>query len=231
MNVIKIFSIVFASIGTIVSGVAIYLYSDTQSFLRDAAETEGTVIGFYETRSEGNPTYAAIVSYDNEVTRQKRQFTNNVSSYPAGYYEGEKVRVLYDKNNPNKEIIRDFTTLYLGSTITGILGIVFAAVGFGIMLYGIKQGKKRDYLQTSGLKIEADFQEIIYDTSIRVNGRSPYRILAQKEHGGLMYVFKSEGIWYDPSSLLENKKTIDVLVDSRNWKTYWVDIRFLPTKA
>ena len=63
-----------------------------------------------------------------------------------------------------------------------------------------------------------------------MNGRNPYTIEAEWEQDQLLYQFSSESIWYDPSIHIKGK-SIDVLIDPKNPKIYWMDTTFLPKLA
>jgi hypothetical protein len=68
--------------------------------------------------------------------------------------------------------------------------------------------------------------------SLRVNGRSPYRIFSQSPDpaSNTVRVYQSENIWFDPSEYIRDK-TIDVLVDPSDPKRYVMDTSFLPKEA
>jgi len=43
----------------------------------------------------------------------------------------------------------------------------------------------------------------------------------------IVFTFESENIWYNPEKYITNKN-IDVIIDSSNYKKYYMDINFLP---
>jgi hypothetical protein len=80
--------------------------------------------------------------------------------------------------------------------------------------------------------IEASIQSVGINTDVSVNGRNPFRIVAQWQDPATsqVYVFESHNIWFDPSSYIK-QKAIRVFVDKANPGKYYVDVSFLPQLA
>jgi len=114
-----------------------------------------------------------------------------------------------------------------------ILGSVFFAIGAGMMAFEWMRNKKEQELRTTGQVIQAELQTVRINEAIEVNGKSPFQIVAQWHHknSNQMYEYTSANLWYDPSSFLENRKTVPVYIDSNNPVRYFMDISFLPQKA
>lgn len=120
-----------------------------------------------------------------------------------------------------------------GIIVLAILGVVFTAIGGGIMAFAWMSKKKEIELRRNGQVVQAQLQEVQINESVSVNGNSPYQIVAQllDKNSNQMYIYKSANLWYDPSSFLENKTTVPVYIDSNNPARYFMDIDFLPKKA
>lgn len=127
----------------------------------------------------------------------------------------------------NGTITSSFVDLWLLPMLFGIIGGVFFAVGFGMIMWGIKKSAAVKKLQESGRRIETEIKGVELNTHYRVNGRHPYRIISQFTEGNNIYIFKSDNIWFDPTNYIKTK-TISVLVDPNNMKKYYTDISFLP---
>jgi len=71
-----------------------------------------------------------------------------------------------------------------------------------------------------------------FNTSFQINGSSPYQVVSQwlDPINKKMHVFRSDDIWYDPSSLLIDN-SINVYIDPQNYKRYHVDLSNLPKLA
>ena len=105
------------------------------------------------------------------------------------------------------------------------MGSLFALVGAGLVFAFFRRRRVIDQLKRTGIPIEAKFIECYRDTSTRINGRSPYRVVGQATHPatGRLQSFKSEPIWLDLSEQLAGK-TIKVLVDPVRAKRHYVDL-------
>jgi hypothetical protein len=112
-----------------------------------------------------------------------------------------------------------------------IFGVVFTGLGIPFFWLGIRDDLNEKRALSYTKEITADVKGVVHNTSISMNGRSPYQIEAQwlnpdtKE----LHVFKSKYIWYDPSDFVKDK--ITVKADPQNLKKYWMDVSGLPKKA
>lgn len=225
-------SVLFGVIGLGLLAGAIALALNTRSFISTAKRAQGSVIELIEKRdSDGSVTYKPVVAFTAD-SGASVNFTSSFSSNPPAYDVGEGVEVLYAPDNPNKARIRGFGSLWLGPTILGGIGAVFASIGFGILIASRLNKKKQDWLMAYGTEIQAEFQSVERNTSLKVNGRSPWRIVAQWQNPetGQLHVFNSENVWFDPTKHVTTKQ-LKVLLDPKNSKRYHVDISFLPQLA
>ena len=107
------------------------------------------------------------------------------------------------------------------------VGGVFLCLGIIFLLFISSHDRKRARLLAEGTCIYADITEIAMDTRFRFNGRHPLVIYCQalNPEDGRVYVFCSEGIWYDPRPYLDdaNAEKLPVYVDPDNYKHYAVD--------
>lgn len=98
------------------------------------------------------------------------------------------------------------------------------------MLIKAKQNTtKTQDLRINGSKITATIQHIGINSSVSVNGISPYQIHGQwlNPESSEVEIFKSEDLWYDPTPYIKDEK-VTVLIDRKNPKRYHVDLSFLP---
>jgi hypothetical protein len=232
MKVLRLLGAIFGTIGLgLLIGAAI-LYFNAQSFKESAVKAQGTVVDLvYVASSDGGGGYRPIVQF---MTREGEQieYESNTSSSPAAYDVGETVGIFYNPEDPGDAMIDGFLDAYLAPMILGGIGAVFFAVGGGLLLAQILGRRKRTRLMAAGRRVSARIEGVDLDTSLEVNGRHPYTITSQwlNPDTGELHVFRSDGIWFDPSAHLHSE-TIDVLIDPVNPKKYHVDTSFLPKVA
>lgn len=157
---------------------------------------------------------------------------STAGSNPPSYSKGQKVEVLYLTTEPQNAKINDFFSIWGGSVILGGLGGVFFLIGSGIILAGSLTSRKSEYLRKNGMPIETEYQSVEENTAFSVNGRHPFRVLTQWQNPSTseLHIFKSNNLWFDPSSYIESKK-ITVFIERNNPKKYFVDLSFLPKLA
>jgi len=222
--------VVFLVIGGLMLFIALLLWNNTRRFVANAASAQGKVIELIEVRDEddGSITYKPVVAYEAANGRSLR-FTASFSSKPAPYRVGERVEVLYAPRDPSDARIRGFSSLWLGPTILGGLGVVFAGIGGGLLLAHRSGERKKQYLMAYGNAIQTDLQGVERNTSLKVNGKSPWRITSQWLDPGSskLRVFHSENLWFDPTRFV-NTKIVTVLLDPKDPKRYHMDVSFLP---
>jgi len=231
MKALRIIRYVFTLVGLVLLIGAAVSWNSTRQFIAQAVEVQGTVIALEESRSSDSYVYHPVVAF---VDRQgtAREFRSSVGSNPPSYAEGEGVEVLYLPSDPQTARIHGTSSLWLGSIVLGGLGAVFFLIG-AICFYVVHaNARKRASLMKHGRRVEAQVQDVIVNESLSANGRSPFQIVTQwlDPETGLLHIFKSENIWFDPSTYIETEK-IGVFVDRANPKRYVVDTSFLPKLA
>lgn len=231
MKALNIIKYVFTIIGVGMLAGAFYLYSSTSSFLETAVTADGTVVELVRSRSSDSTSYYPVVVFKDAQGRQV-EFRSSSGSNPPSYNRGESVVVLYEPASPENAKIQGFFSLWGGATIVGGLGVVFGLVGGGMLVAGAMKKRNREGLQKNGVQVHAKFESVEQNTSLKVNGRSPYQIVCQWQHPQTkeVHLFRSDNLWFDPSDHIPGD-TVPVLVDESNLKKYWVDTSFLPKLA
>jgi len=120
----------------------------------------------------------------------------------------------------------------VGFLIVFFLGLVFAVIGLGMIFVRARGRRQAEWLHQHGRRVKTSYTGVELNSSVQVNGRSPYHILSQSPDpaSSTVRVFESENIWFDPSEYIKGD-TIDVLVDPNNPKKYVMDTSFLPKLA
>jgi hypothetical protein len=226
MRTITIVKYTFAIIGLFLLIGCIVFSITTKQFIDKAIVATGTVVSMeMSTSGSGPDTYRPVVTFQT-VNSETIQFTSSSGSSPASYRVGQGVEVIYDPESPDNAKIKSFQSLWLGSMIFGVLGIMFSSFGFGMILHGKKRGNVIQRLKEFGLPIETQFHGVEENEKISVNRRHPYRIVSHWTKDNELHVFRSENLWFDPSDRIESDK-ITVWVDPNNMKKYYMDIAFL----
>jgi uncharacterized protein DUF3592 len=230
MKKFRWFVIAFLGVGALMLVIAVLLWNSTRNFLARAKETTGTVVELLEVRDKdgGSSTWKPVVRFtsrdDGEIT-----FAASFSSKPAPYDIGEHVTVLYLADDPREARIKGFSSLWLGVSILGGMGLAFGAIGGGILL-GTRAGeKKKHYLMAYGNAVETEVQGVERNTSLEVNGKHPWYITSQwhDPRSNTLRIFHSENLWFDPTKFV-TRKQVTVLLDPNNPKRYHMDVSFLP---
>jgi uncharacterized protein DUF3592 len=235
MKVLNIITGVFSTVGVGMLAGSFFIFSNTRGFIAGASEAEGTVIALDRSRSSsgsGSSTmYRPVVEFTSG-TGKRIEFTSSVGTSPPSHRVGEPVTVLYNPADPSSARIKSFFQLWFGFLIVFFLGLVFTAIGLGIILVRTRGRQRAEWLKRHGRRMKTSLKGVELNDSVRVNGRSPYHIISQSPDpaSNTVWVFTSENIWFDPSEYLKGE-TIDVLVDPKNPKKYVMDISFLPRLA
>jgi len=230
--VFGIFAIV--GLGLLIGGI--FSIQHTRRFLATAVSVPGVVkeIVWQESRSSNNTRggiYYPRISF-RTADGQEISFITNTGSNPPSYRVNEPVTILYDPKQPYHAYIRSFTDLWLLPTILCPLGLVFCSFGVVAVIWKALNARKNDWLKRNGRRIQAEFTGVHLNTSVQVNGSSPYRLVCQWHDPATnkMHVFHSANIWFDPTNYVSGK-TLDVLLDPENPHRYLVETSFLPEVA
>lgn len=235
MKVLKIVSAVFSTVGIGMLVASFFVFSNTTSFISRAVEAHGKVTDLERSRSSSSSgsstTYRPVVEFTT-ATGKRIEFVSSVGSSPPSHRVGEAVKVLYNPADPQSARIKSFFQLWFGFLIVFFMGLVFAAIGLGMILVRSRGRQRAEWLRQHGRRMKTAYKGVELNQSLRVNGRSPYHIITQSPDpsSNTVRVFESENIWFDPSEYIKSE-TIDVLVDPNNPKKYVMDISFLPKLA
>lgn len=218
-----IIGVVFSSIGVISALVAAGLAWDLHQDRTTRQHVTGTVV----TNVRRSRSYRPVVEYEVEGTRYA--VTGVVGNSDPVFKVGEQVTLLVDSKEPREARIDHWTESAFGILFGGFFFIVFGGIG-GVSLFRWWRSEAgASWAHASGMPVQATLVGAERDTRVRINGRSPYRIVAtwQNPRDGKTYRFLSEPMWSDPSRALAGRPHVAVRVDPNNPKRYWMDLRFL----
>jgi hypothetical protein len=122
------------SIGLIILGSmfcigGLWSFIDTQDFVSQAIQTEGTIIQFIkETRINGQ-IYKPVFSFSDN-SGINHQVKGIIASSPPIGKIGDKIVILYKSSDPNNARINDVFFLYLFPIISSSIGFIILMVGY-----------------------------------------------------------------------------------------------------
>ena len=242
--------VIFFLVGAGVLVGDFFITTGTVSFLNSSTKTDGSIVNIVQSRSSdsGNYMYAPEVSFI-DASGQTITFTSGVSSSYSSYKVGDKVSVLYDKNNSRIARINTFFQLWFATIVMSVVGVIFFLIGLFIIIKNITSSNLKKELLATGTKISAkvmavessnnfaqpSFGNAGYGSGLRYSKNFvavTYHIKAQwlNPTDNLVYIFNSEEMNYNPESFVVGK-SIEVYIDHANPKRYYVNISSLPKTA
>lgn len=215
----------FLAFGLIFAAIGLWAWAGDRALAETGTRARGTVIDLTLRRdSDSGSTYRPVVEF-HDARGTRHEFVGSVGSSPPAYSRGETVSVIYDPAAPDRAMIDGFMDRYFLPLMFGGMGGVFAAFGGGLLFFLVRRRRVVARLKDAGVPISAKFVECYRDTSTRVNGRNPWRVVGQAAHPatGKLQSFKSDPIWVDLSERLRGRD-IRVLIDPARPKQYFVDL-------
>lgn len=215
----------FAAFGLIFAGIGGYFFVKDQRLAASGVRASGEVVALHESYdSDGDRTYAPVFVFQ-DANGTRHEVTSSVKTSPPAFSRGEAIEVIYDPALPGQAVIDSFTQRHLFPLAFGGMGGVFAAIGLGLAYAYHRRRKIIADLKQRGMRINAEFQRCYLDTSVKINGRSPYKVTAQATHPatGKLASFKSDAIWVNLSDELRGR-TVPVMVDHAHPKRHWIDL-------
>jgi len=228
-NFILLFVLLFGLVGLGLLTGAFFAVRSEINFRTGAISVPGTVVDLEPTQGRrGGTLYKPVFKFTDRNDRVHR-ITSSLASSPPSFRRGEVVTVRYRPENPNDAHLDSFMESWFLPLILGGPGTVFTGIAAGFVVYAVRRRRLRSWLAINGMRVKATVEQVSPDTSIRVNGRNPWRITAQWQHpvSQKVYVFRSDAIWFDPVPYLQ-RETVDVNVNADNPRQYEMDISFLP---
>ncbi len=232
MKGISWLALAFSAIGGVLLALSLYLYGDSRSLLDEGVTAEGKVIKLLRSQSsDGGSSYRPLVVFIDETGRRV-EIESRVGSNPPAYQVGERVEMLYRTGQSHEARIKGFVSLWLGTVITGVIGVLFFGVGLGILLYQRIKGARGEALRSYGRPIQARYEGVERNTRVRVNGRCPYVIVAQWQDpvSKAVHLFQSDNLWFNPEEYVHTKG-VTVYIDPKDPGKYHMDTSFLPKLA
>ncbi|MGY2167386.1 DUF3592 domain-containing protein [Pseudomonas gingeri] len=214
-------------IGVLMLIAAVALHIKRVSEQSTMVETRGQVVAVVE----------GCVTVEFKTSEQRSvQFNGSVCQKPPAFVVGEQVPVLYAPENPSRAHINTFAHNWFLSLLFGFIGLCALVTGgacvWMITLAGWRAKRRTNLLKRTGRSIQAQLMNVEPTVSVTLNGRNPWRIVAQwlDPATGKVRLFYSQNFWFDPSPYLTTND-IQVWIDPQRPNRYSVDTDFLPQLA
>jgi uncharacterized Tic20 family protein len=124
----RIIGVLFILFSMLPLGICAYCYMSTSSFLNKAENTHGTVLEVVERRTSDGTMYYPVYSFV-DVYGTKHKIYSKSGSYPPQYDVGDTISILYDPENPKEIKMDSFLSLWMGTIVAGVLGIIPFLIG------------------------------------------------------------------------------------------------------
>lgn len=179
----------------VVAGGAIALRS--AAFVARAQRAEGTVVRYVRTKGRRGSAHP-VVRF--QVNDQPIEFEGRIGTTPPAYPVGAPVTVYFLPENPRDAMIDSFVDRYILAVIFVGFGTIFLAIGGGFWLVPALIVRKRNRIIADGVPAQAKVIEIHVDHSLKINGASPWVIMAEfkDELTDQTITCKSHYLWDDP---------------------------------
>ncbi|MBD5465296.1 MAG: DUF3592 domain-containing protein [Lachnospiraceae bacterium] len=217
---LTIFFGIFAVIGIGLLVGAVLLFVNESRFRKTAVNITGEVVDIVSHYNHGKRYHEVFVTYTFEGHTYEGV---ELMGYDSGMYVGKSISLLCDPENPGR--VRTKSGFLLVAILLTGIGIVFSCVGIIPMIFAAKKKQKRKHLLANGRVLHATVERVGRNTSITVNGQNPYVIYCswKDEYADVLYRFKSDNLWTDPSFLFDSGSEINVYVDGNDFSKYYVD--------
>lgn len=169
--------------------------------------------------SDGDRKHEVYVSYRFE----DREYEDvRLNFYSSSMYEGKEITVFCDPENPRH--IESSGTIVL-IIVFVVMGAVFVVIGSIPIVVMRKRSARKKRIIAAGRVLYALVEKIDQNTRYEVNGQHPYLIYCtyRDDYKDIVYRFKSDNIWTDPSLVLHPGDTVKVYVDEKDYSCYYVD--------
>lgn len=212
----RIIGLVFAAIGIVMLivfiGAAVYSYKVMRSY----EKTSSTIFDISYTKNNNGETHKRVsVEYEFDGTVYQEVLPNSDSSMRVG----QSVAIYVDPDDPQS--IETVESMVILLAVFGGFGIVFSTIGF---IFFIKCKDYRKKLIDEG-RGELVYATVTYagESNVRVNYQTAYHVKATwTDESGNVHEFKSKLTYTDPRIYLNVGDQIQVYVDPKNYKHYYV---------
>lgn len=129
----KIIVLILLFIGLLMLGISAFIAYTRVQFIENSEVLPGTIVD-YELRrdSEGSTTFHPIVEYTDPEGIAQVHYSNTGSNRRGAI--NQEIEILYNADAARPALINRFVELWLGTLITGGIGLVFSLFGIAFMI-------------------------------------------------------------------------------------------------
>lgn len=216
----------FFIFGMIFVVIAIALFINHMNFQKKAVEVTAEILDietstYIDDDGDRETKHSVYVSFEYNGAQYDNVY---LPVYTAGMSVGKEINILCNPDDPS-DIDLAGAASYIGEIIALVIGLAFALIGGIGIFVDIKNRQKKKKLLNTGMRIMAVVSSIERNTSVSVNGRNPYVIYCTytDEMTGIVYRYKSDNLWDDPSFVVAPGMYIPVYVEGNDYSRYTVD--------
>jgi uncharacterized Tic20 family protein len=129
----RIIGVLFILFSILPLGICTYCTMSTRNFLNKAEKTHGTVLEIVERRTSDGTMYYPVYSFV-DIYGTEHKIYSKSGSYPPRYEVGDPISILYDPENPKEIKMDSFVSLWMGTIVAGVLGIIPFLIGAVFLL-------------------------------------------------------------------------------------------------
>ena len=174
MRILKSLAIAFTIIGLVLVTYSTLNYFNTKKFLKISAKATGVIVDF-KTIGEGlKAKHFPKIKY----TTSNGDSIIFFSPLRTDFQKGDSVKIRYiNDGGTSHSRIDSQASLWFYTIYNGFFGIISLTIGIVLSLLIFKKYKKIKKIKKIGKKIQADFEKIEKDKSVKINFRNPYKII------------------------------------------------------
>ena len=118
-----------------------------------------------------------------------------------------------------REVMLFFPLIFIG------MGAIFFILGLFLISLEVRKRRRQKRAIEGGQFVYAEVSGVGINTSVNVNGRSPYYVECHYKDPttGIVHIFRSRDIYFDPSGIMTGM-FIPVYVVPGNFDEYYVDV-------
>jgi hypothetical protein len=233
MKILRTLGFIFGGIGLVLLIATLLVVQHANRFLEVSKTAPGVVTELRlgsTSSSSTSRSYHPVIRYTPEGA-DAIEVVSSFGSNPPRYSTGDAVTVRYDPASPYRARIDGFWGTWFPVVILGGLTVLFGVPGAVLVIVYYRTQARIEWLRLHGRLVSTDFQAVVLNSAVQVNGRSPYQIVTRWKNRstGIHHTFKSQYLFEDPTPYVEGGRAIIVRIDPNNPKRYIMDLSFLPS--
>jgi len=121
-------------LGSFIAYHAFNQYQKTQTLLKKGIKTTATVASFITSQGDSGTMYKPVFEFTDR-SQNLQTFESGISSKPAAYEIGEKVKIIYTPSKIDDAKTISFWGLYRGSVILAMIAAPLLIIGGSYLIY------------------------------------------------------------------------------------------------